>query len=102
MLDNVLNDNFIRNWNDRLNLTSRALFYKSIASFKLQPYLSCNISKFRQSLSRLRVSAHRLMIECGRWAKPNPISFDQRTCNICQTLEDEFHFVLICSICNEN
>jgi len=47
------------------------------------------------------VSAHRLMIECGRWAKPNPILFDQRICNICQTLEDEFHFVLICSLYNE-
>ena len=40
------------------------------------------------------------MIECGRWAKPNPKPFDQRTCNICQTL-DEFHFVLICSLYNE-
>jgi len=41
------------------------------------------------------------MIECGRWAKPNPIPFDQRTCYICQTLEDEFHFVLTCSLYNE-
>jgi len=84
----------------RLNLSSRALFYKNIASFQLQSYLlSCNISTFRQSISRLRVSAHRLMIECGRWAKPNP--FDRRICNICQTLKDEFHFVLICSLYNE-
>jgi len=47
------------------------------------------------------VSPHRLTIECGRWAKPNPIPFDQRICNICQKLEDEFHFFLICSLYNE-
>jgi len=41
------------------------------------------------------------MIKCGRWAKPNPIPFDKKICNICQTLEDEFHFVPICSLYNK-
>ena len=92
-----LTDNFIQNWNSRLENSSRALFYKNIASFRLQPYLkACNIKKFRFSLSRLRMSSHRLNIESGRWSKPTPIPIDQRICNICHVLEDEFHFVLQC------
>lgn len=54
--------------------------------------------KCRCSLLRLPVSAHRLMIKCGRWTKRGPIPLDQRKCNMCQTLEDDFHFVLICSL----
>ena len=93
-----LHDNFIQNWNERLENSSRALFYRNISCFRLQPYLiSCNIKKFRFSLSRLRVSAHRLKIESGRWARPNPIPVEQRKCNICEVLEDEYHFVLECS-----
>jgi len=32
-----LNDDFVRNWNDRLNLSSGTLLYKNIACFQLQP-----------------------------------------------------------------
>ena len=53
--------------------------------------------KFRTALARLRVSSHRLEIEAGRWARPyKPVS--DRICNICNCLEDEYHFVLECQL----
>ena len=74
---------------------SRALFYRSSASFKFQPYLEyINIYKFSQSFSKLRRSSHRLQIEAGRWARPNSIPLNERKCSFCQVIEDEFHFVL--------
>ena len=53
-----LNDNFVQNWNDRLNQSTRATFYHAFADFKFQPYLNIvNVSKFRIALTQLRVSS---------------------------------------------
>ena len=94
-----LQDTFIQNWQSRINNSSRALFYRTIASFQFQPYLEkINISKFSTALSRLRVSSHRLSVESGRWVRPNSIPLSERKCILCNTLEDEFHFVLECPI----
>ena len=54
--------------------------------------------KFRIELTRFRLSADRLAIETGRWHKPNKIPRNERKCCVCKTLEDEFHFLLECSI----
>lgn len=50
------------------------------------------VKKFRKSLTRLRLSSHRLKIETGRWHKPISIPVDQRKCENCNELEDEYHF----------
>ena len=47
----------------------------------------------RIALSRLRLGSHHLNIERGRWHK---IEFLDRKCCMCNDIEDEFHFVLIC------
>ena len=52
-------------------------------------------------MSRLRLAAHRLSIETGRWAKPNPIPVNERRCIVCNVLEDEYHFFLECSLYND-
>jgi hypothetical protein len=97
-----LTDQFIQNWHSRLNDSSRALFYRNIASFQSQPYLECfSMNKFCQALSRLRVSSHRLQIESGRWARPVRIEINERKCNLCGLLEDEFHFVIECYLYND-
>ena len=57
--------------------------------------------KFRKALTRLRLSSHRLEIEAGRWHKPNPIPVNERKCQICHVLEDEFHFLFKCSLYND-
>ena len=73
---------------------------KSYVSFKttssMENYvLSLPISK-RRSFTKLRVSAHRLAIETGRYTRPiTPRS--QRFCNSCtqNVLRDEMHFLSV-------
>ena len=50
----------------------------------------------RKALSKLRVSAHSLKIERGRYTTPKtPV--EQRVCQHCpDKIEDEFHFLLQC------
>ena len=94
-----LTDTFIQNWQSRLNNSTRAIFYKAIAIFRFQPYLeNINILKFNQAFSKLRVASHRLEIEAGRWVRPNRIAVDERKCTFCQTIEDEYHFVIECAM----
>ena len=87
-------------WDERLSNSSRAIFYMNIADLKPKSYLnSIKVLKFRNSFSRLRVSSHRLAIEAGRWTRPRtPVS--ERSCNTCNCLEDEYHFVIECSLYN--
>ncbi len=97
-----LHDNFVQCWSHRLNESTRALFYRSICTFEYQLYLdNITVRKFRVSLTKLRVSSHRLEIEAGRWHKPVSKPFDQRKCMICNVLEDEFHFLMICPMYTE-
>ena len=97
-----LSDNFIQNWHSRLESSSRASFYTSVAIFQLQPYLEkINIVKFQNAVSRVRVASHRLEIEAGRWARPNRIPINDRKCRVCNVLEDEYHFVIECSLYKE-
>ena len=59
-----LKDQCIRTWNGRLEESSTAIFYKHISYFGFKPYLNIlNISKFRYSMTKLRVSSYRLSIE---------------------------------------
>ena len=45
-------------------------------------------------MTKLRISAHTLEIERGRYKK---IPFENRLCNYCKTeIEDEKHFILYC------
>ena len=56
------------------------------------------IAKYRYALTRLRTSSHRLAIETGRWTKPHSTPRFERHCQLCNTLEDEFHFMLECPL----
>ena len=46
----------------------------------------------------MRVSSHRLQIEAGRWNKPDSIPVNERTCTLCNQIEDEYHFMLECML----
>ncbi|KAH3802567.1 hypothetical protein DPMN_156245 [Dreissena polymorpha] len=97
-----LNDAFIQNWMSELSNSSRAVSYNIFCKFEFQPYLNdVTIDKFRFSLSRLIVSSHRLEIESGRWHKPESIPVQERKCQHCNVLEDEFHFLFECSLYND-
>ena len=95
-------DIFIQDWHSRLENLSRARFYSTFAYFKYQHYLDCiTLEKFRKKMSRYRVWSHRLEIEAGRWTKPNKTPLENRKCKQCNTLEDEYHFVLECVLYKE-
>ena len=97
-----LRDNFIQHWEKRLHTSSRADFYKDIASFGFQTYLDkLSIRKFRTAVTRLRVPSHRLQIEAGRWSKPNSTPRNERLCRLCNKLEDEFHLLFECTLYNQ-
>lgn len=85
----------------KVNQTGKLSFYSTILKttniIQIQNYLTLPISKdLRLHLSRLRISAHQLYIETGRYCKP-PIPRENRYCYSCKNLiEDESHFLLIC------
>ena len=94
-----LSDNFMQDWNSRHIESSRANFYSLFLNFEHQLYLEAlSVKKIRVAMTKLRVSSHRLEIEVGRWTRPNRTPVDERKCNYCNKLEDEFHFLLECTL----
>ena len=70
-------------------------FIGHLLLFSFNRILINNVSKYLTALSKLRMSSQRLEVEAGRWLKPNRIPLDEIKCFF---LEDEFHFVLECSV----
>ena len=67
-------NSLIQNWNAEICQSTRAIFYQNIAVFKFQDYLDAvKVKKFRDALSKLKVSSHKLDDETGRWNKPQRI-----------------------------
>ena len=94
-----LHDNFVQNWNSRLEEPSRASFYTIISSFHFQHYLNfLKVKKYRNAYARLRCSSHRLEIEAGRFHKPVKKSIEERLCRNCNVVENEFHFLFECPL----
>ena len=52
------------------------------------------------NFTRLRISAHNLAIETGRYAKPVATPVDKRLCIHCNQVENEFHLIFECSLYN--
>ena len=95
-----MKDCFYQNMNSRLTASSRALFYRHLnINNDLKMYLtSISNENHRIALSKLRVSSHRLIVESGRWHKPISIPYNERKCTNCQKIDDEYHFILECSL----
>ena len=63
---------------------------------KVETYLSHPNRKERVTMTKLRVSDHRLMVEEGRWKN---ISRLDRKCYMChEQVEDEVHFLTNCRL----
>ena len=56
------------------------------------------VKKFRLALAKFRTSSGRLEVEMGWWARPENTALENRKCKHCQTLEDEYRFILICPL----
>ena len=54
-------------------------------------------TKYRHLITQIRVSAHKLRIETGRYGR-NRVDRNQRLCQLCNTqeIEDESHFLFKC------
>jgi hypothetical protein len=94
-----LSDTSSQNWHERLSSSHRGKYYLSIHdSLSFAHYLNIvSIATYRTALCRLRTSSHRLKVETGRWVRP-PIEYNDRTCDTCHVLDDEYHFVLECTL----
>ena len=65
---------------------------------KLEDYLiHTNDLNNRFSISKLRLSSHNLRIETGRYDK---LEVERRLCENCKQVDDEFHFIINCSLYN--
>ena len=88
---------FVQIWNTRLYESPRARFYRCIISDHKFHFFVDNIpiAKHRNAFIRLIVSSHRLRVETGRWQRP-VIPYEQRLCENCGRLDDEYHLLLEC------
>ena len=102
-----LTDKFINCWNLRKSLSPKLSYYNSVKTeFKRESYLADSKNfKARSLLTKLRISAHDLNIETGRYTNTPR---DERTCEWCKIVlstnivEDELHFLLHCDLYNSH
>ena len=86
------------------NLGKLYLYRKIKSNFNVEPYLKqIKKRKIRRSMTALRISAHSLEIETGRYAskKGDFVKREERYCSLCmekdlKTPGDEIHAVLVC------
>ncbi len=76
-------------------------YYKFKNSFKYESYLDFNKDfKKRRSITKLRISSHRLEVEIGRYQTKNitRTKYENRLCKMCDLsdIEDEYHVLLVC------
>ena len=94
-----INDQFLQTFYSSVENTSKLDVFRRIdKQFKLEKYItSVDNDKHRVSLTRFRCSAHKLMIEEGRYRRPK-IARGLRKCSLCSmdVVEDEYHFLLTC------
>ena len=92
-------DNVMQTWQTELYDSTRASTYVLFSEFGFKKYLDMIlISKYMYALTRLKTSNHRLAIESGRWTKSHSTPRSDRKSQLCNTLEDEFHFMLKCPL----
>ena len=99
----VVKEKFISKWLSNINDHS---LYPGLRLYKLfkhefacEPYLQ-NIKsvQIRKTFTRFRCSSHFLEIERGRYVGKLE---HERLCSVCNIVENEFHFVMICPLYSE-
>ncbi len=68
--------------------------------FQKEDYLNLLDLHLRTAMTRLRISAHNLLIQRGRYSRP-PLAVEERTYPVCANgqVEDERNFVTACAKC---
>ena len=91
-------DNYRQIWYTSIENSSVLDVYKNCKeSFSYECYLDILPKSLRFHVTRIRISAHTLRIQTGRYGQ-NRIPRNERYCTFCNSLdlEDEYHFILIC------
>ena len=82
--------------------SSKGYLYQYVCNdFNLQSYLRKPInSNYIKELTKIRLAAHNLNIESGRYTN---VDREERICTLCELndIEDEFHFILKCPLYHE-
>ena len=94
-------------WKVSFEESSKVEFYREMKTdYEFEKYLSwVKNRRHKSALTKLRISAHRLHIETGRYKKYDKVSKtyintprEERTCSSCTNkIEDEYHFLFECS-----
>jgi hypothetical protein len=100
-LKNRLFTYFTHFWKDQIEQSRYSGKLRTLVqvknNFVFEEYLHeiCNV-KHRQAITKMRISAHKLPVESGRYTKT---PYKDRFCTLCQSNEigDEFHYLLSCS-----
>ena len=91
-------DIYIANWREGMNACSSLSLFKNVKySYQQAPYIYKLLKKkYRNAITKLRLSSHPLLIETGRYSG---IPREKRKCIYCDMddIEDEFHFVCKCT-----
>jgi hypothetical protein len=101
LIDNI-ETNYDSQWQELLNKDdSKLRTYKLFKhNINIENYLVDRINvSTRKEFTKLRVSAHQLRLETGRFTKPKtPV--DDRLCHFCNTrsVESEEHFMMACPL----
>ena len=96
----AVKEKFVSDWYDNMHCKPGLRLYKLFKhDFKCEPYLqNVKNTNIRKMFTRLRTSSHSLEIERGRYV--NKLECD-RVCSLCNVVENEYHFVMICPIYRE-
>ena len=89
-------DLYIQKWRSIIEQTTATNMYKYIKTdFTRSRYIDILPFHLCKSFMAFRTRNHRLPVETGRWQN---IPVNERCCNRCNKLGDEYHFLLECSL----
>ena len=79
--------------NGEIESLSNNRLYRHLNDKRNNYLFSLPNNHIRTAITRLRLSSHSLNVERGRWKK---IEYADRKCNVCEDIDDEYHFVVCC------
>ncbi len=95
---NFLHSNYKEYWTKKINNQPKMRTYRKFKShLEYEEYLNIPNTNHCKAMTKLRISAHRLAIEQGRYTAPFTPK-ENRICQNCLTdeIEDEYHFMMHC------
>ena len=88
----------MQKWRQNVCNSSYGFIYNELkGTFENSTYFSLiEQPKYRYQFVKFITRNHNLAVVTGGWHKPRPIPYEERQCQTCNVIEDEFHVVLQC------